>query len=198
MRLVELALQSPTPHQLVQLQQEVLPPPGAVPQANSNTSVEEVSITSVTVSTSVDSCCPIGDKPSLRDLHCLRYHDKGGEERRLFIIDTIAAEWRRMGLALTFTDSDLNNIERDHRRVQDCCSELLSRWLQGAVAGPVTWQRLLEAMNDVHLTELAQQLGVVLFQEEGEEMRTLIVHLLRFCFNRLCTSHTHTTPLSHS
>lgn len=68
-----------------------------------------------------------------------------------------------MGLALDFDDSDLNNIERDKGNVEDCCMELMRRWLQGIVrTTPVTWETLLEAMEDAQFVELARKLKGIL------------------------------------
>lgn len=107
----------------------------------------------------------VKDKPSLRDLYWLGYCDHSGKKNRLLIIDTVAAKWKKIGFALTFTNFDLNKIEHDLKNEKDCCSELLSRWVQGAVAEPVSWQKLLEVLNDIHYTELAQQLSVILSQK---------------------------------
>ena len=41
--------------------------------------------------------------------------------------------------------------------------KLMERWLQGTVGdGPVTWETLVEAIDDARLGELAQQLKRVL------------------------------------
>ena len=113
----------------------------------------------------------LGDKPTLRQLNCLRYTDKNGEECKIHIIVAVAAHWRRLGPALNFELCDLNNIEHDHRNVSDCCQELLGRWLQGSVGGgePVTWQRLVESMEDARCGEVAQRMREVL-SDEGRSL----------------------------
>ena len=41
--------------------------------------------------------------------------------------------------------------------------KLMERWLQGTAGdGPVTWETLVEAINDARMGELAQQLKKVL------------------------------------
>ena len=68
-----------------------------------------------------------------------------------------------MGLALNFANSDLKNIEKDQSNVEDCCMELMNRWLQGTVqTKPVTWETLLEAIEDAQFVELAQKLKGIL------------------------------------
>ena len=107
----------------------------------------------------------IGDKPTLRELICLKYTNERGEEHKIHIINTVAVRWRTLGPLLNFELSDLDNIRRNNTDVEDCCQELLSRWLRGAVGGPVTWERLLEAMEDARCGEVAQQVKKVLSDE---------------------------------
>ena len=85
----------------------------------------------------------IGDKPTLHELNCLKYTDERGEEHKIHIIDTVAVRWRRLGLALNFETFDLDKIKYNNTDVEDCCQELLTRWLRGAIGGPVTWERLV-------------------------------------------------------
>ena len=102
----------------------------------------------------------VGDKPTLRELLCFKYN---GTQHKIHIIDAVASRWRRLGLALNISDYHLNNIERNHGNVEDRCQTMLSDWLQGTVGdGPVTWETLVEAIDDARYGELAQQLIRVL------------------------------------
>ena len=110
-------------------------------------------------------CVPyhVGDKPTLPDLLCFKYNDISGTQYRIRIIDTVASHWRRLGLALKISDYHLNNIERNHGNVEERCQTMLSDWLQGTVGDrPVTWETLVEAIDDARLGELAKQLKRVL------------------------------------
>ena len=69
-----------------------------------------------------------GDKPTLRQLNCLRYTDKNGEECKIHIIDSVAAHWRRLGLALNFELCDLNNIKHNNTM---CRTVVRSCWVDG-------------------------------------------------------------------
>ena len=113
----------------------------------------------------------LGDKPTLRQLICLRYTDKNGEECKIHIIDSVAARWRRLGSALNISERDLDNIEHDRRNEEDYCQELLSQWLRGYVGGgePVTWETLVEAMEDDRCEEVAQRVREVL-SDEGRSL----------------------------
>ena len=104
-----------------------------------------------------------GEKPTLQKLSCYKYNDESKERQRMHIIKELAARWKDVGLALDFGSSDLNNIKRDKGNVEDCCMELMDRWLQGTVqTKPVTWETLLEAMEDAQFVELARKLKGIL------------------------------------
>ena len=110
-------------------------------------------------------CVPyhVGDKPTLRDLLCFKYNDISGTQHKIHIIDTVASCWRRLGLALNICDYHLDNIEHNHGNVEDRCQTMLKEWIQGTVGdGPVTWETLVEAIDDARYGELAQQLKRVL------------------------------------
>ena len=71
---------------------------------------------------------------------------------------------KRLGLALNISDYHLDNIEHSsHRNVEEWCLTMLSDWLRGTAGdGPVTWERLVEAMEDARCGELAQQVKTAL------------------------------------
>ena len=113
------------------------------------------------------SYLPVEDQPSLRELNCMRYTDSSGAENKIYIIEALSAQWRRLGLALNVSVSTLDNIEANRKKVEDCCQELLSRWLHGTIGSqvPVTWESILVAMEDVRLGTLACQLRSILHDE---------------------------------
>ena len=108
-----------------------------------------------------------GDTPTLQLLNCFKYYDSG-RHHKIFIIDSVASRWKRLGLALNISDYHLDNIEQSsHRNVEDWCLTMLSHWLRGTAGdGPVTWERLLEAIEDARCGELAQQVRTALQQCE--------------------------------
>ena len=114
-------------------------------------------------------CCvptiPAGDKPTLQLLNCFKYNDvSGASQHKIFIIDRVGTRWKRLGLALNISDYHLDNIEHSsHRNVEEWCLTMLSDWLRGRAGdGPVTWERLVEAMEDARCGELAQQVKTAL------------------------------------
>ena len=104
----------------------------------------------------------------MSDLYCFKYTNEKNEVEKLFIIDTVATEWIALGYALNFSDSEIDHIKTsEHDNDKKCCRELLKCWLQRPVDGgdEVTWQRLLEAIDDARYTELATQLKRILCNE---------------------------------
>ena len=60
---------------------------------------------------------PAGDKPTLQLLNCFKYNDvSGASQHRIFIIDSVAARWGRLGLALNISGYYLDNIEHSSHR----------------------------------------------------------------------------------
>ena len=97
-------------------------------------------------------------------LNCFKYRDAQGETQRIFITDEIAAKWKRIGLALKFTASDLENIESTcGSDVEKCINELLNRWLcRSSCQQPITWETLLEALRDARMGQLADKLTAII------------------------------------
>ena len=75
------------------------------------------------------------------------------------VVRSVAADWKKLGLVLEFDHKVLKAIERNtHFNVDDSCLELLSKWLDGEACHPVTWSRLVEALEDAGHSKLAAQL----------------------------------------
>ena len=53
-------------------------------------------------------------------------------------------EWFTLGLFLGLKDDELREIEADHRHLQRCKSEMLSRWLRKGQN--CTWRRVVEVL----------------------------------------------------
>ena len=105
-------------------------------------------------------CSSVDAKPDLATLSCFKYKDEKGKTQRIYILDDIAANWRRVGRCLKFQASTLDNIETTHKGdVEKCSERLLTHWLAGHVAGvSITWKTLMEAITDARLGELADKL----------------------------------------
>ena len=106
-------------------------------------------------------------KPDMSTLLCFKYKDEQGKTQRIYIIDEMAAKWKRVGISLKFSTSSLNNIESTcHHDVEACVNRLLTMWLEGHVQdvsqAPITWETLLEALRDTRLGQLADNLTYLL------------------------------------
>ena len=86
----------------------------------------------------------------------------------------VARRWKQLGIALHFSDSQLDIIEGDRfYQKEACCQELLTQWLQGRAADcgdPPTWRILLDAMHQAGCTSVAQQVEKAV-TGEGEYCR---------------------------
>ena len=85
----------------------------------------------------------------------------------------IAAKWKLFGACLKFSPSSLNNIESTCRGdVEACVNRLLTLWLEGHVQDvsqePITWETLLEALRDVRLGKLADDLTDLLTSRDDK------------------------------
>lgn len=95
----------------------------------------------------------IDAKPELHQLYCLKIGAK-----QLRVAQTVGVKWMELGLALQFDHNVLTAIEADNSQTSRRCQELLRRWLDGEACHPITWVRLIEALNDAEHGNLATDL----------------------------------------
>ena len=83
--------------------------------------------------------------------------------RPVKIVETIAYRWQDVALALHFEGSVIASIkESTFSNVEEGCRRMLDRWLEGGCHEPVTWKRLVEALQDAGFIELAESLRCTL------------------------------------
>ena len=99
----------------------------------------------------------IGSVPELRQLLCLKV---GGKQLKL--VDRVAADWKKLGVVLEFNYDLLNAIKKDYTTCEDCCLEMLHKWLSGEACQPFTWERMIDALGDLELAPLAAELKEML------------------------------------
>lgn len=99
-------------------------------------------------------------KPKMATLNCFKYKDTEGKIQRIYIMDKIAAKWRRIGHSLEFETNCLDSIQSTcNHDVEQCCEKMLTQWLDGYVKQPpITWRTFLEALKDAHMNQLADEL----------------------------------------
>ena len=67
------------------------------------------------------------------------------------IIETVAARWEEVALALHFEGHILRNIRYDPhiQCIDTSCREMFQKWLDGEGREPVTWKTLMDALIDI-------------------------------------------------
>ena len=71
-------------------------------------------------------------------------------------------EWQRLCLSLGLTDDTINVIETDHKMVEKCLKECLSRWLRRVdivnEIGDPSWETLIKALKDIEENDAAERI----------------------------------------
>ena len=121
------------------------------------------------------------DKPKLYQLQCLQCQEKRVKTRRWFgfkgqktrssvpilkqvkIIETVAARWEEVALALHFEGHTIQNIRYDTRiQCVDACCVMLQKWLDGEGLHPVTWEILMDALVAAGFVTVVEDLQEIL------------------------------------
>ena len=91
-------------------------------------------------------------KPKLSELCSLKCRDGS----KIEIITSIAPMWKDFGVLLEFDDdgTKMNLIEANQRvnGPAACCTEMFQTWLQGAGRQPVSWDLVIELLEDCEQT----------------------------------------------
>ena len=115
----------------------------------------------------------------------------------MHIIDAIAPEWKKLGIALKFESAKLSAIERSRfYQVNDCCLEMLGQWLEGSTCDhgkTVTWKTLLQAMMAARCSvSIAVKVWRTL-SDEGSNFN--FRNIVWFFGNNLCVFSVYTTAV---
>ena len=95
----------------------------------------------------------IDSLPTPQELQALPHNGQ-----QINIIETIAAKWKAVGIALCLNRHRIDIIERDALRpnqTENACRAMLEYWMEGRRA---TWRALIRALEDVDENVLASQL----------------------------------------
>ena len=76
------------------------------------------------------------------------------------IRDEIAGHWKDIGVLFGF---DVDQIQRNHNQGmghnEDCCQEVLSRWINANLSDyPNTWNGLIKVLKHVQLARVARDI----------------------------------------
>ena len=115
---------------------------------------------------------PAGDHPNLLELH--NFPVKEGSKD---IVAEIQNDYKQLGMRL-LEDSNgqrVKGIEKaKHGNPVDITDEILQQWLQGSGRLPVTWQTLIECLQDAKLTVAAGYIESALSQRGSSMEQQLL------------------------
>ena len=80
------------------------------------------------------------------------------------IITAITQDWKNFGIYFDFDEAGrtLNCIAKDyHYHSIDCCTQMMTEWLEGSGRQPATWATLIDLLKDAEMNDLAQQLVTI-------------------------------------
>ena len=105
----------------------------------------------------------LDNKPKLQELQVLS--SESGDAKKIRVIDTVAAQWEELAIALGFEAAVINYIRRDHvHDAKGACCHVLTKWLmeeEENLRAPVTWTTLIECLMDAGFASLAEDLKIV-------------------------------------
>ena len=74
--------------------------------------------------------------------------------------------WKQLATRLHFETHEVKAIEKDNTTVMQMCREMLGKWLEGqGQRKPRTWATLIEALREMDLEVLANELDAELHSE---------------------------------
>ena len=102
----------------------------------------------------------VSDSVSMKDLTLIKWKDSQGKQRKLRIVQTICPKWRTVGNLLDISDPVLESILSQYRGdLEECCYAVLRQWLDNGSPGyPLTWEGLLELLEDVDCSQVSEEL----------------------------------------
>ena len=102
----------------------------------------------------------VAENVSMKNLTLIKWTDSQGKQHKLRIVQNICPKWRQIGNLLNISDSLLESILSQYRGdLEECCYAVLRQWLDnGSPDYPLTWEGLLELLNDVDCSQVADEL----------------------------------------
>lgn len=96
----------------------------------------------------------VGNKPTLEQLVILE-----GHRRRVKVIESVAARWENLALALGFEAPVIDYLRRDFEHNSlGAATQVLIKWLngEGDLDKPITWSTLIQCLNEAGKKVLAE------------------------------------------
>ena len=84
----------------------------------------------------------------------------GVSGRAVRVVEEVSADWEKLALALHFRHGIIRAVRENERlQVEAACRRILERWLLDGEGGqPVTWETLVECLEDIGHGTLAGDL----------------------------------------
>ena len=97
---------------------------------------------------------------SMKNLTLMKWTDPQGKQHKLRIVQSICPKWRDIGNMLDISDSVLESTLSHYRgNFEECCYAVLRRWMDnGSPDYPLTWEGLLELLDDADCAQVAEEL----------------------------------------
>ena len=96
----------------------------------------------------------------MKDLTLIKWKDSQGKQHKLRIVQAICPKWRYIGNLLDISDPVLESTLSQYRGdLEECCYAVLRQWLDnGSPDYPLTWEGLLELLDDADCSQVAEEL----------------------------------------
>ena len=95
----------------------------------------------------------VEDRPSLQQLQILRGHDE-----EVKIISEAAYQWEKLAFAMGLNYPDTEKIKLDTNGAEKACLSVFILWLEGNTSKRLSWEQLLECLQDANLSSLAEKI----------------------------------------
>ena len=89
---------------------------------------------------------------------------EGGAKKRFYLMEEVQTKWRDIGQVAGLSIAQLDSIVIDHRdKPTECCRAVFGKWLENPPREyPITWDGLIELLEDCKLTQVVTELKSVL------------------------------------
>ncbi len=102
----------------------------------------------------------------MSNLTLLKWTDSDKKKHKISVIDAISVKWPKVSDLLGFPPDETKRIEMNYSAVEDRGREVISRWLQCKAETyeyPTTWGGLIELLEDLDMSTLAEEIQSVVF-----------------------------------
>ena len=96
----------------------------------------------------------------MKNLTLIKWKDSQGKQHKLRIVQSICPKWRIIGNLLNISDPVLESMLSQYRGdLEECCYAVTRQWLDNGSPGyPVTWEGLMELLEDADCAQVADDL----------------------------------------